>query len=575
MHTILLIDDDERLASLLSEYFARYDLKLISETHPIKGIKQAQNNDAIDLIILDIMLPDMDGFEVCRTIRKSSDIPVLMLTARGEVMDRIIGLEIGADDYLSKPFESRELVARIHRILKRTNQNEKDNKEQNEMLQWGELKIDKARYLASFNQVDLNLTGKEYELLLLLAENPDKSFDRDEIMNKLTGIDAELFSRSIDILVSRLRNKLNIRIIIRGPDLKWSSDGTFLHRLEMHFKHHPNKIGRYESGTYRRNFVLRIENPPYLTTFVTNNNSDLPSPCKLLLNTLLGILLVLTLLYFLLRRMISPLQQIKQSIKRIGSGELEHRIENSRTDEFGDLSSEINAMADDINNMLEAKRQLLLAISHELRSPITRTKVALSLMEDSSLKNEIEENINEMEIMITELLEAERLNHRHQSLNLEKTDINQEISDVIEKHHAIAPILQKLDHTIPMQILDESRFHFVIKNLIDNALKHRKNTEDKITITTYQNKTHWSLSVEDQGKGIPKKDIPAVTEPFYRADSSRQRETGGFGLGLYITKMIIEAHHGELAIDSKENIGTTITLPLSGIAVRTSPSRQK
>ncbi len=98
MHTILLIDDDHRLASLLSEYFIRHDLTLLSATHPLKGIEQVNTNEAIDLVLLDIMLPDMDGFEVCRTLRKTTDIPILMLTARGEVMDRIVGLEIGADD---------------------------------------------------------------------------------------------------------------------------------------------------------------------------------------------------------------------------------------------------------------------------------------------------------------------------------------------------------------------------------------------------------------------------------------------------------------------------------------------
>lgn len=206
MHTILLIDDDERLASLLSEYFARYELHLINETHPVNGIQQIQNNSEIALVILDIMLPDMDGFEVCRRIRKTSDIPILMLTARGDVMDRIIGLEIGADDYLAKPFESRELVARIHNILKRLN-NDAPNK-QDEVLQWADLIIDKRSHVASLNQVDLRLTSKEFELLLLLAENPDKVYNRDEIMNELSGIDAELFSRSIDILVSRLRQKL-------------------------------------------------------------------------------------------------------------------------------------------------------------------------------------------------------------------------------------------------------------------------------------------------------------------------------------------------------------------------------
>jgi len=208
MHTILLIDDDERLASLLSEYFARYDLELISEIYPSKGLEQVQKNKAIELIILDIMLPEMDGFEVCRTLRKSTEIPILMLSARGETMDRIIGLEIGADDYLAKPFEPRELVARIHSILKRTNNTATESKPVNNIIQFGSLRLDKHKHQASLDNIKLELTNKEYELLLLFVENPDKNFSRDEIMTALSGIDADLFSRSIDILVSRLRNKI-------------------------------------------------------------------------------------------------------------------------------------------------------------------------------------------------------------------------------------------------------------------------------------------------------------------------------------------------------------------------------
>jgi len=205
MHTILLIDDDERLASLLAEFFSRHDLHLISETHPKIGIERLAN-ESVDLIILDVMLPDMDGFEVCRQIRKTSEIPILMLTARGDVMDRIIGLEIGADDYLAKPFEPRELVARINSVLKRLGKTKEP--EAITQLQWHDLIIDKKFHQASIKQADLNLSSKEFELLLLLAENPDKTYNRDEIMNELNGIDAELFSRSIDILVSRLRQKL-------------------------------------------------------------------------------------------------------------------------------------------------------------------------------------------------------------------------------------------------------------------------------------------------------------------------------------------------------------------------------
>lgn len=205
MYTVLLIDDDERLGELLKEYFSRYDLTLITELCPQAGLQRLKNAD-IDLVILDIMLPEMDGFEVCRTIRKSSDIPIFMLTARGEVMDRIVGLEIGADDYLSKPFEPREVVARIHNILKRT-QSEKVTKIP-EILQFPDFQIDKFKRIVTIKQQTIELTAKEYALLLLFAESPNKNFTRDEIMNALSGIDAELFSRSVDILVSRLRQKI-------------------------------------------------------------------------------------------------------------------------------------------------------------------------------------------------------------------------------------------------------------------------------------------------------------------------------------------------------------------------------
>ena len=209
MHTILLIDDDERLAELLSDFFTLHGLQLVNELHPVKGIERiSQNSDEIDLVLLDVMLPDMDGFEVCKTIRKSSDIPILMLTARGDVMDRIVGLEIGADDYLAKPFEPRELVARINSILKRFSNESKESTSNTHQLAWASLMIDKQTHQASIDERDLNLSNKEFELLLLLAENPDKTYSRDEIMNELRGIDAELFSRSIDILVSRLRQKL-------------------------------------------------------------------------------------------------------------------------------------------------------------------------------------------------------------------------------------------------------------------------------------------------------------------------------------------------------------------------------
>jgi len=204
MPKILLIDDDEKLAGLLGSYFERFDLDLVSALRPSIGLELLKSEKP-DLVILDVMLPEQDGFEVCRTIRKTSVVPIIMLTARGEVTDRIVGLEIGADDYLPKPFEPRELVVRIQNVLRRAVPVETDSDE----LRFKGLMLNTERRTIELDGSPLELTTMEFELLALFARNPGKALSRDEILNGLRGIDAQIFSRSVDILVSRLRQKLN------------------------------------------------------------------------------------------------------------------------------------------------------------------------------------------------------------------------------------------------------------------------------------------------------------------------------------------------------------------------------
>jgi OmpR family response regulator RpaB len=207
MPRILLIDDDTRLASLLSQYFTQFDFALESASLPSQGLTLLEHN-TYDLVILDIMLPEMDGFEVCKTIRKHNDIPIIMLTARGEVMDRIVGLELGADDYLPKPFEPRELVARIQGILKRVQARAANGVKQGVVLSFDQLRIDTGKRQVLLDDDEVALSSMEYQLLLLFASSPHKTFTRDELLNQLKGIDADVYTRSIDILVSRLRQKL-------------------------------------------------------------------------------------------------------------------------------------------------------------------------------------------------------------------------------------------------------------------------------------------------------------------------------------------------------------------------------
>ena len=201
--TILIIDDDAKLNQLLKDFLKDFGFDVVTATHPVKGLKILKQASP-DLVILDIMLPEMDGFEVCRTIRQTSNIPIIMLTARGEVTDKVVGLELGADDYLAKPFEPRELVARIQSVLRRTQQ-----LRDHQTLTFNRLTIDLDKHIALLDGDPVDLTTNEFTALAFLARNAGKVLNRDQILQELRGMDCDAFNRSVDIAVSRLRQKLN------------------------------------------------------------------------------------------------------------------------------------------------------------------------------------------------------------------------------------------------------------------------------------------------------------------------------------------------------------------------------
>ena len=195
----LLIDDDAKLASLLGNYLTKFEIELNTTTEPTLALELIAEHEP-DLIILDVMMPKMNGFEVCSGIRKKYKIPIIMLSARGESFDRVKGLDLGADDYMAKPFEPRELVARIHSLLRRVT--DEDHYRQDIF------EVNTINREISIDGQMLSLTNMEFELLELLLANPGTLFSRDDILKHLRGIEAKIFSRSIDILISRLRQKI-------------------------------------------------------------------------------------------------------------------------------------------------------------------------------------------------------------------------------------------------------------------------------------------------------------------------------------------------------------------------------
>jgi DNA-binding response OmpR family regulator len=203
MTKVLIIDDDEKHSQLFQAYFKRFGINLSCAIEANEGLKKLQREEP-DLLLLDVMLPGKDGFEICREVRKTSNLPIIMLTARGDVIDRVSGLELGADDYVGKPFEPRELVARIQATLRRAEQ----RGSQSGRLEFDGMRIDTETRTVEVDGKSIELTSMEFELLLILARRHGRKLSRDDILSELRGIDAAILTRSVDIMISRLRQKI-------------------------------------------------------------------------------------------------------------------------------------------------------------------------------------------------------------------------------------------------------------------------------------------------------------------------------------------------------------------------------
>jgi two-component system, OmpR family, response regulator len=203
--SVLLIEDDERLALFTSEYLQKHGVVVTHVTDGLRGLAYMAKHN-YDAVLLDIMLPGRDGLEVCKDLRARSAVPIIMLTAKTEEIDRVLGLELGADDYVSKPFSSRELLARIRAVVRR---DRGSIGPVSTLLQVGELQLDTSRLTVMFGKQSLQLTTYEFTLLRVFAERPGRVLTREQLMDLVKGTTEESFDRSIDVHISRLRQKLN------------------------------------------------------------------------------------------------------------------------------------------------------------------------------------------------------------------------------------------------------------------------------------------------------------------------------------------------------------------------------
>ena len=385
---------------------------------------------------------------------------------------------------------------------------------------------------------------------------------RPHITQYLEYVKADIGSPPDHRRAQELADRLNIIIQIIDNHGSWSSSGELIKIEDIEIEHRfiVNNEPFFHAEHARQHYLITRDGDTTLL-FNVPNLRDQRSGFRGWV-PLLILLFLLLVLYHATRRLFAPLDTIEHGVQKFGSGDMGHRIDVRRKDELGELAGSFNAMADDIQQMLDAKRQLLLAISHELRSPLTRARLATEMLTDDDKKAQIVEDINEMESLIEELMETERLSSRHRKLNRAQHDLAVMVSDIVASYFDDTGLSVNTPAETVMLDVDTARIRLLLKNLLDNAVRHTPDGARAPEIRLTTDRHNASITVRDHGSGIEARHLPHLTEPFYRVDPSRQRETGGYGLGLYLCRMIAEAHGGQLVIDSTAGKGTRVTVRL-------------
>ncbi len=363
-----------------------------------------------------------------------------------------------------------------------------------------------------------------------------------------------------------LTQRLPLSIRIDGPVVRWESQPQRRHDLGRHkFDSADSTDSQDQDGAWW--LLTRTTADGHRIRFGLGDAGWQHRP-RFIGWVTLGVLLLLTALaYACVRHLLRPLGDIRSGAVRFGQGDFSQPIAVRRRDELGDLATQVNAMASGLHHMLDAKRQLLLAISHELRSPLTRARLNAELVSDSDESRDARaallRDLSEMGELITELLESERLSAGHAALQREDTDLNALVADVIAAHFDARGVRVEAAAALPLLSLDPVRIKLLVRNLLDNALRHGADADRPPVVSTLLEGDCVTLVVRDFGPGVPPEQLPRLAEAFYRVDTARQRSTGGVGLGLYLCKLVAQAHGGQMAVrNAAPGLAIEVRLPV-------------
>jgi signal transduction histidine kinase len=345
-----------------------------------------------------------------------------------------------------------------------------------------------------------------------------------------------------------LAERLPVVIEIDGPNVHWRSAAEW--PAPSMFAHHPAELlVRHTADGTRIRFGLDAQ-------------AWMQRPRMIGWLTLVVLLMLTGLAWKLAHHLFGPLKEIGAGVERFGRGDFSQPIRLRRRDELGELAEQVNTMAADLSGMLDAKRALLLAISHELRSPLTRARLNAELVPESPERDALLRDLAEMRDLVTSLLESERLAQPHAALQREPTDLAALVRGLQTGPFAGRDLRVELPPELPLGEVDKTRLTLLLRNLLDNALRHGGEAAEPPELAGRWDDITLTLAVRDHGPGVPPELLAHLSEPFYRADAARQRATGGVGLGLYLCRLVAQAHGGQLFFEAAEpGLRVIVSLP--------------
>jgi len=363
------------------------------------------------------------------------------------------------------------------------------------------------------------------------------------------------------IRAEHIGRQAGLQIYYQDPNANWSTAENFTDVQKVHWRDW-SKNPPIRVGLYRGHHFVELNRGSARYIFGLDKGFDLDPERRRLVILLLSLLtLILAAAFLSIRWILKPVKWLHEGVREVGRGNLKHRVPEKRADELRDLAAAFNDMTDRIRSMLHTKERLLLDVSHELRSPLTRLKVALEFLPAGNARESMAGDIAEMEHMINEILATARMHHSHGRLNLKRIFLADLLTDVIAEFENQPPGVRTEDLATDIAIrVDPEQVKTVFKNILTNAIKYSRPASEPVIVSVIVRPPDLIVQIADKGIGIPKDELPFIFEPFYRVDKSRPHETGGFGLGLSLCKTIMEAHEGRIEVQSTLDAGTTVYL---------------